>query len=113
MNELFDLKGKTALITGFLARHRARDRRAHGGARRTVVIRSRKIAACDEVAQGIVGRGGQAIALACNVSNKEELAAAGFGDAARLREDRRPGVQRRGQSALRTEPGDPRWRSRR
>jgi NAD(P)-dependent dehydrogenase (short-subunit alcohol dehydrogenase family) len=38
-----------------------------------VVVSSRKKDACEEVVRGIVGRGGQATAIACNISHNAEL----------------------------------------
>jgi NAD(P)-dependent dehydrogenase (short-subunit alcohol dehydrogenase family) len=70
---LFDLTGKTAIVTGAskgIGRAIA-ERMAEHGAR--VVVSSRKLAACEEVVRGIEARGGRAAAVACNISNKEEL----------------------------------------
>ncbi|MCP5330967.1 MAG: SDR family oxidoreductase [Pseudomonadales bacterium] len=72
---LFDLTGKTALITGSsrgigLAIAR---RMAEAGAR--VVISSRNQQACDEVAAQINAEGGSAIALACNINDRAQLEA--------------------------------------
>jgi NAD(P)-dependent dehydrogenase (short-subunit alcohol dehydrogenase family) len=72
---LFDLTGKVALITGStrgiglaiakqFARHGAR-----------VVISSRKEDACEAARAEIAGSGGEAIAVPCNISYKEQLQA--------------------------------------
>jgi len=72
---LFDLSGKVALITGStkgigLAIAR---RMAEQGAK--VVVSSRNQDACDEVVADIRAKGGEALALACNINYKEQLKA--------------------------------------
>ena len=72
---LFDLSGKTAVITGSsrgIGRAIA-ERMAEHGAR--VVISSRKAGPCEEVAQAINAKYGEgrAIAAPANISSKEEL----------------------------------------
>lgn len=69
----FDLSDRTAIVTGAskgigrsIAEHLARF-----GAR--VVISSRNQEPCEEVAGAIRAEGGQAAAIACNVSHKEEV----------------------------------------
>ena len=75
-SKIFDLTGKTAIITGAsrgigesIARHYA----AHGA---NVIVSSRDLEACEKVASSIIEEQGRdcAHAIACNISYKEQLA---------------------------------------
>lgn len=73
---LFDLSGQVAIITGSsrgIGRAIA-ERMAEHGAK--VVISSRKVQACEEVVQAINAKhgAGRAIAIAANISSKDDLA---------------------------------------
>lgn len=72
--DLFRLNGKTAIITGGgrgLGQYFAEALSEVGA---NVVLCSRKLEACEEVAQAIRAAGGQALALACDVTKPEEVA---------------------------------------
>src|SRR6202163_4116054 len=71
--KLFDLQGRTAIVTGG-SRGIGRaicERLAQHGA--SVVVSSRKIDACEDVAKSIRATGGTAMALSCNISRKEAV----------------------------------------
>ena len=73
--DLFRLDGKTALVTGGgrgLGQYMAQ---ALSDAGASVVLCSRKKEACEEVRQEIEARGGKAIALACDVTDPEQVEA--------------------------------------
>ena len=73
MKDLFDLSGGVAVVTGStkgIGRAIAEAMAAHGA---KVVISSRRTSACDEVAAHIREAGGEAIAIPCNVSHKDQL----------------------------------------
>jgi NAD(P)-dependent dehydrogenase (short-subunit alcohol dehydrogenase family) len=72
-NDLFDLGGRVAVITGStkgIGRAIAEAMAAYGA---KVVISSRKAPACEEVAAAIRSAGGEAIAVPCNISRLGEL----------------------------------------
>jgi NAD(P)-dependent dehydrogenase (short-subunit alcohol dehydrogenase family) len=77
MENLFDLSGKVAIVTGStkgIGRAIAEQMALHGA---DVVISSRKQDACDEVAAAINddldGKGGRAVSIPCHIGHKEQL----------------------------------------
>lgn len=71
--DLFRLEGKTAIVTGGgrgLGQYMA-EALMEAGAR--VVLCSRKLEACQEAKEAIEAKGGEALALACDVTNPDEV----------------------------------------
>lgn len=71
--ELFDLTGQVAVVTGGskgIGRAICEALAAHGA---KVVVASRKLDACEQVAAGIRAAGGTAVARACNIGYKDQL----------------------------------------
>jgi len=72
---LFDLAGRVAVVTGSskgIGRAIA-ERMAEAGAK--VVVSSRKRPACDVVVEAIRAKGGEAVAIPCNIGDKAQLEA--------------------------------------
>ena len=87
VRELFDLSGRTALVTGGgrgLGQHIAIGL-AEAGA--DVLVASRKLASCEETVRAIEKLGGRAAAHAADLSREEDVTALAdwaFGEAGRL-----------------------------
>jgi NAD(P)-dependent dehydrogenase (short-subunit alcohol dehydrogenase family) len=84
MTSPFDLTGKVAIVTGSsrgIGRSIAETMASLGA---KVVVSSRKIEACEPVVESIRERGGEAIAIACNISRKAEVEALVAGTRQRL-----------------------------
>lgn len=73
--KLFDLKGKTAVITGASRGIGRAIAEALAEASARVVIASRKAEACEAVAAAIRASGGEATAIPCHVGDKAQLEA--------------------------------------
>ncbi len=73
MNDLFNLHGKTALVTGAssgMGKAIAEAMAAHGA---TVIISSNDGAGCEAVLQEFLEKGIRAIAISCDVSKKSDI----------------------------------------
>lgn len=73
MKDLFDLGGKVAIVTGSTKGIGKAIAQAYAAFGAKVVISSRKEDACARVREEIEGSGGEAIAVPCNVSHRDQL----------------------------------------
>lgn len=72
--ELFSLQGKTAIVTGGGRGLGAQIAQGFAEAGANVVLCSRKVEACEEIASQLAQLGVQTLALACDVTKPEEIA---------------------------------------
>ena len=73
VQELFDLSGKVALITGGGRGLGKQIAEAYGEAGAQVVVCSRKLEACQETVTELKGNGIHAMALSCDVTNPDDI----------------------------------------
>lgn len=72
--DLFSLKGKTAIVTGGGRGLGAQIAQGFAEAGANVVLCSRKVEACEEVAAELAKLGVQTLALACDVTKSDDVA---------------------------------------
>ncbi|OIK11466.1 gluconate 5-dehydrogenase [Bacillus sp. MUM 13] len=73
MNSLFDLTGKTAIVTGGGRGLGKQIALALAEAGANVVVCSRNLEACKEVSSQIVGMGGSSISSSCDISSEDDI----------------------------------------
>ncbi|MFJ7847782.1 SDR family NAD(P)-dependent oxidoreductase [Peribacillus sp. NPDC097206] len=73
MDSLFDLNEKVALITGGSRGIGKQIVKAFSNQGAIVVIVSRNIQHCNEVAEDVIREGGQALAIGCDIANLDEI----------------------------------------
>ncbi|MGM0898978.1 MAG: SDR family oxidoreductase [Bacillota bacterium] len=71
--ELFNLKGKTAIVTGGGRGLGAQIAEGFAEAGANVVLCSRKVEACQEIAKQLESKGVKTLALACDVTNPKDV----------------------------------------